>query len=219
MRYDRISRRFFLQGVGGATLAVPFLGSLVPKAEAAESGVAAGPLKNLIMIKQSHGASYENIMPPSTLAYESLGNGMRRAPLPADFQAFGASYMRADLKDLREHINHITGLDCTFERHDHWNNFLLTGNPASDLTLSVDQVVAKHIYGSSSPVISSMVLGFNEFTGEGPGYDDNGTIRKPQNFRSQNDTYQQLFAGFARQISHRSRAWGLESALGQRSPQ
>lgn len=192
MQFDRISRRFFLRGLGGTSLAIPFLSSMVPKAFA-ENGTETANLKNIIFLKQSHGASYANIMPPSNLAYTDIGQGMRRAPMPDTFANFGASYAKANLADLKNQICHITGLDATFDSHDHWNNSLITGNPANALLLSVDQVIAKRIYGSQTPVLGSMTTGMADFSGEGPGYDDNGTIRRPPYFRSGSDTFRALF--------------------------
>ena len=74
MKYNAISRRHFLQGLGGFTLALPFLPSLMPKAHGAYFS---GP-KYFVAIGSAHGAvSPENMYPrdlPSTPHQLYTGN-------------------------------------------------------------------------------------------------------------------------------------------------
>lgn len=68
MKYNPISRRHFLQGLAGAGLALPFLPSLMPKAEAA---VFSGP-KYFFLIASQHGCLADSSLYPSVAATRTL---------------------------------------------------------------------------------------------------------------------------------------------------
>jgi len=175
MPYDRVSRRFFLRGAGDLTLALPFLGSLAPLAI---GEVAAPTLDNVVFLHIDHAWGYDNVKPAPGLTYEDLGQGMRRAPLPADFTQWGASYAKANAKlvALRDQICHIMGLDYTGSRADHWNACLLSG-PArafnatdtahpDELTWeTIDQLLGRKIYKkrNANSVIDTAVVGNSNF--------------------------------------------------------
>lgn len=64
MKYNPISRRHFLQGLAGASLALPFMPSLMPKADAA---VFTGP-KYFFLLASMHGCLADSSLYPSVAA-------------------------------------------------------------------------------------------------------------------------------------------------------
>jgi len=175
MSYDLINRRFFLRSAGGLTLALPFLGSLASRAKAEEANAV---LDSVIFFRMDYTWGYNNVKPAPGLTYEDLGQGMRRAPLPADFSQWGASYAKANAKlaSLRNHICHIMGLDYTGVRGDHWNSCFLNGSSRmfsavdtsapDELTWeTIDQLMGRKIYNKRgiAAAINTIVVGSNDF--------------------------------------------------------
>ena len=77
MTVIRQNRRQFLQGVGGFTLALPFLPSLVEKAHAQ---AAFTPAPRMVMMATQHGAAYqENMFPAADHAVQRLLGSDRQA--------------------------------------------------------------------------------------------------------------------------------------------
>lgn len=67
MKYDRLSRRMFLQGAGGATLSIPLLESLLPReARAQDGGVVGAPVKRFISIITGYDMGHHAAWLPTT---------------------------------------------------------------------------------------------------------------------------------------------------------
>jgi hypothetical protein len=189
-----MDRRFFLRGAGGLTLALPFLGSLAGRAKGAAAAKATATLNNIVFMHMDYTWGLENIQPPADLAYEALEEGMRRAPLPADFSAWGASYKLANdkLKPLRDQIAFIRGLDYTGARQDHWNNCFLSGSgrqfgttngTAAELcTETVDQLLGRKIYQKRgiTPAMNAIVVGNNDFSYQISVINQDGSTATPE---------------------------------------
>lgn len=125
MRFDRLSRRLFLTGAGGALLAVPLLPSLLPR-ELRPIAKAAGPdcPKRFIAIKTYNGMpvlDWYPRNPPSGYETHSVDGTVRlSAPLP---EATGRHASGAEYFGTQAPLSDFAGRDLSnvfsseFERH------------------------------------------------------------------------------------------------------
>jgi hypothetical protein len=100
--FDPLSRRMFLRGMGGV-LAIPFLPSLLPRAEAAT--IPSSFVFTSATHGRWHGAWYPNGVPLT-----DVGNGVRATKLANISSPLGRVFGR-DFDDIRSKVNIIQGLD------------------------------------------------------------------------------------------------------------
>lgn len=131
MKYNRMTRRMFLQGSGGTLLAMPFLTSLLPREAWGQSG---GPAKRYITLFNSFelghnsqwlpriGGSVTNLIQPNrTLNPGGTHHPVRWQPLsefvPNSSTALAPLY-GTHLNSHLQHLNIMRGLDVPF-RYGH----------------------------------------------------------------------------------------------------
>ncbi len=107
MKWDAVSRRHLLQGLGGFTLALPFLPSLAPRALA---GVIPG--KRFIGIGNSHGVYPE--WWPSLSATQNLGQGVYAGDLTSVSGDLSPIFPNQHFGDLKSKILFLRGLDTCY---------------------------------------------------------------------------------------------------------
>ncbi|MES2854791.1 MAG: DUF1552 domain-containing protein, partial [Bdellovibrionota bacterium] len=108
--YDPISRRMFLR-TAGAALAIPYLPSLLPRAEAAEA------LPCIVLTGATHGR-WQGSWYPNGVALPSVGTNVRATKLSNITTGLGPVFGR-DFDSLRNKMNIIQGLDfMSASQHD-----------------------------------------------------------------------------------------------------
>ena len=128
MKYDRVRRRLFLQGLGGSVLALPLLPSLLPKQAIAQN---TSPIKRLFAIKSYSTQNIIDWFPSREVSGYSLrpyggdggGNGKDDGTLALSTQlsessgshSEGGEYFghEAPLSDFSEGISRILGAGLT----------------------------------------------------------------------------------------------------------
>ncbi|WP_341886893.1 hypothetical protein [Variovorax sp. YR752] len=150
--YDKLSRRQFLRGTGGALLAIPLLPSLLPRAAEAQAVGAASAERYFVHMTTWHGCFQEpyfgsllNATPTATTSHGGIS--VRSAPLPfttESDQAVLSSILRARSSlwtpRLRGLTNVINGLD--FARGTGHNRGGTLGGVA-DVAPTLDQLLAE----------------------------------------------------------------------------
>ncbi len=149
-------RRAFLRGVGGATLALPFLPSLLPRV-AADAGPDTGP-RFFIAMQNQQGAVFETRRVPQTTIFDEqrtyAERTIHRGRLNADLRdgrAFLSDVLQADAgtltPSLLDKLNYLQGFDIpTYIGHNAaafgnlGNNH--QGGGKLDETPSIDQLMA-----------------------------------------------------------------------------
>src|SRR5436190_1475878 len=132
-----ISRRTVLQGIG-ATIALPFLESMVPAATAMAQTPAGKTPKRFAFVAFPHGAIMDSWMPKET------GTGFTMSPILQPLEPF------------RKHLTVVTGLRNkpaeTNEPHGYIEQGWLTcvkpwdfGKAGPDSGVSCDQIAARHV--------------------------------------------------------------------------
>ena len=153
----RIGRRHFLMGAGGATLAVPFLSSLVPGSDALAGGLGE-PTRKFISWRITNGMFGHQWYPSDAAAsgLTSVGPNVREMSLAdingpisplldARFDPF-----RAKMNLLR-HIDHLDSADHNpgtglFGWSVNQDEGTVEGVDASTLPASIDQLMAEHAF-------------------------------------------------------------------------
>lgn len=166
MKYNRVTRRHFLQGLGGSILYLPMLGSLMSAAEARAAG-ASGRLKRFVAIGGDNGRYATDWYP--TMSYSSMAavaapdRGYRTAPLSAITgnisNIFQNSYSFGGVSPvgpngfagkIREDMTLLRGLDGLWEnRQGHQLSAMLGGNLGrpdfeSKMGPTIDVLMANH---------------------------------------------------------------------------
>ena len=183
MKYDRIQRRMFLQGLGGATLAIPMLSSLVRR-EAKAGGAAAQPLR-FIAIKTNSGQTIVDWYP----TFEGNGYSLRAqnadGTIGLNPDIPGTPYKQAPMTDFSEpglsniigesfnpylhKMMLLRGMDFLPETNHNHGCFLGNYAGASDVTAgaslalphvpTVDQIMAySDRFYSAQPLVRSLHL-------------------------------------------------------------
>jgi hypothetical protein len=151
----RIGRRHFLMGAGGATLAIPVLGSLLPRGDAQAGGLA-GPERNFVSWRITNGQFGHQWYPSD--ASVSAGGGLQlvepnvREMMLADIPGPISPILHEGFDPFREKmtlLRHIDRLDQS--DHDAGNGLFgwRTDEPTlhAGLPPSIDQLVAQKVYG------------------------------------------------------------------------
>lgn len=110
----KISRRMFLQGASGMTLAIPTLGSLLPRVARAQD---ADPPVRYVQWVTDHG-QFEDRFWPKTAPSMDVGNGVRALPL-SDVPGQLSEVLGSEFDPLRGKINLVRGLDLMVVQHFH----------------------------------------------------------------------------------------------------
>lgn len=139
MTVIRQNRRQFLQGVGGFTLALPFLPSLVEKAHAQ----AFTPLPRMVMMATQHGAAFhENMFPAATTPFNIFSDHVgRQSPLSLKVEGSKASLSPVltapstlFTPKITAKMNTLAGVDMPFDQGHHTGGYL--GNHAAGAAMS-----------------------------------------------------------------------------------
>ena len=139
MTVIRQNRRQFLQGVGGFTLALPFLPSLVEKAHAQ----AFTPAPRMVVMATQHGAALQNNMFPTASTPFSIfsDHAGRQSPLSLKVDGSNASLSpvltapsSVFTPALVKKMNTLCGIDMPFDQGHHWAGYL--GNHAMGAAMS-----------------------------------------------------------------------------------
>ena len=112
----KLSRRMFLQGAGGALLAIPTLPSLLPRAARAQDEGGTAPVR-YVQWATNHGQYPEKFWPAPTPSSEVAG-GVRSMPL-RDISGPLSEVRDASFDPLRDRINLVRGLDLMVEQNFH----------------------------------------------------------------------------------------------------
>jgi hypothetical protein len=152
MKFNRISRRHCLQGLGGVGLALPILESLTSRVAVAAPPA---PATRFVAIKSSNGQRDMYWNPKTLPAMTQTGESIRHAPLSAF--AGGVNPICATFAPHHAKMNFVQGLDVIpglgHNRGGMLGNF-------NDFTPTIDQVMA---YSSKvypvEPAIRSLLLG------------------------------------------------------------
>lgn len=165
-RFD-ITRRLFLRGAGGFTLALPLLPSLMPRGAGAKGNWAIPP--RFVSICTQHGAVWEDFMHPGadtlteTMSY--AGHEIRRGDLGVTVEGDRASLSSvltgsSDLltPELAAKMNIIRGLDIPFYIGHHRGGHL--GNWAANDGNGEDGVMQQ---GSPTPSIDQLLAWSSSF--------------------------------------------------------
>jgi hypothetical protein len=113
MRYDQISRRLFLQGMGKATLALPFLPSLLPREARAFSG---SPVRYIQYITNT--GVYEDSFFPSRNGLQDVAAGVKGMRLDS-ISGMMSPILNGPLDPFRKKLSILRGLDCLVDCHMH----------------------------------------------------------------------------------------------------
>ncbi|MEM6960023.1 MAG: DUF1552 domain-containing protein [Myxococcota bacterium] len=152
-----ISRRMFLRGATGASLAIPFLPSMVAK------GQAGGTPLRYVQWATTHG-QYDDRFFPSDAMLRDVGDGVRAGRL-SDLGGSISSVLRP-FDRIRDRISVLGGLDVLHQRNNHnasaptcgSTNWGRDGDSACDshncvpFGHSVDAVLEDHMRASGLPV-------------------------------------------------------------------
>ncbi len=197
MKYDPISRRHFLQGLGGFALTIPFLPSLVREAVAQSLNVP----PSLVMLRTGLGGLNDhNVRPDSARVQEQTFNirpgwDMHYSALPTSI----CPSLGPNFDSLRPKMNLLTGLDVPqVMGHNSWGiggNFYGIGqNESANYVPTIDQVLADSakVY-SSSPVARSLILSPSSSESWSLRADKNGKILPVPATMTPQSTFDALF--------------------------
>ncbi len=188
MKLNRISRRHWLQGVGGVALGLPVLESLADKKAVAAT---TPPAIRFVAIKSYNGQRemyWNPAAPPG--GFTAAGPGVRVAPLTAFAQ--GVNPVCASLVPYHPKMTFVEGLDVIpglgHNRGGMLGNF-------NDFTPTIDQVMA---YSSKvypvEPAIRSLLLGFAPADGGSFSYTmSSGTLVQLPAYRSVQAAFDRVF--------------------------
>lgn len=173
MKYNRLSRRHFLEGVGGFTLALPFLPSLVGKAAAQGA-----PNQGLVLLAQPHGGLQGFYGPAADtragMSIQTLysGHEVARRPIQDLVSNLGTEtaispVLGSFLNPYLNRMNLIRGLDVMFYLAHYGGhllgNFVATHmeNPALIGCPTLDWTLARPggpLYGATVPVVRRVLI-------------------------------------------------------------
>ncbi|UYL09409.1 DUF1552 domain-containing protein [Bdellovibrio sp. SKB1291214] len=146
MHWNKLSRRQFLRGTGGFALALPFLPSMLPQAEAQT-----GPTlkKRFIAIHNGHCQAVEHWLPdPAKFTWNEKQTYAREVALSAIPNTM-SPVLGSQFDSLRSKLLILSRLDPLSKTPNHNAECMLTGGVLSEATSSIDQVIAKFLYGGS----------------------------------------------------------------------
>ncbi|WP_413586924.1 DUF1552 domain-containing protein [Bdellovibrio sp. HCB274] len=146
MHWNKLSRRQFLRGSGTFALALPFLPSMLPYAEAQT-----GPnlKKRFIAIHNGHCQAVEHWLPdPAKFNWTESQTYARQVALSAIPGAM-SPVLNTQFDALRSKLTILSRLDPLSKTPNHNAECMLTGGVVSEAVSSIDQVIAKFLYGGS----------------------------------------------------------------------
>ncbi len=147
MAYDPISRRHFLKGLGGVTVALPVIPSLLPSEALAQTA----PKKRFVAIHSGHCQAVEQWLPDHTkFAWTEQGTFARAAQL-SSIQGVISPVLGTAFDGLRGKINLLSRLDSTSVAPNHNAEVILSGGVKTEISDTLDQVLAAKLF-SGSPV-------------------------------------------------------------------
>lgn len=156
MKINKITRRLFLQGIGGATVALPLLESLLPSTA---FGATAAPAKRYIAIRSLNGQRlmYWKPSPPAGSTTKAMAH-VRTTPLSAYTTGIN-KILDNSFAPLYSKMNFLEGLDIIPALGHNIGG--LIGN-FNDQTDTIDQVLAysNKVY-PQDPSIRSLLVGHN----------------------------------------------------------
>lgn len=145
MAFDPVSRRHFLRGLGGVTVALPVLPSLLPTSALA----AAAPKLRFVAIHSGHCQAVEQWHPDYSKFQWSEQSGNDRAVQLSAIQGNISPVLGSAFDALRSKINILSRLDSTSVAPNHNSEVILSGGVKSEITDTLDQVLAAKLTGGS----------------------------------------------------------------------
>lgn len=138
MTFDRITRRRLLRGIGGATLALPFLPSVMP---ARAAGTTAA--KRFVFVFTANGQYPENWWPDSTSTrWTNLAPHVREAPFETDATGRITAVLGPEFASLKDKLLLLRGLDAMSVQGGGHNAAWPLSGYQLDEHLTIDQVMA-----------------------------------------------------------------------------
>jgi hypothetical protein len=147
MNYDPKSRRHFLKGLGGVTVALPFLPSLLP----AQAQAADKPKLRFIALHTGHCQAVEQWHPDYSKLQWSEQTGRERMALLSSIQGNISPVLASAWDPLRGKINLLSRLDSTSAAPNHNAEVILSGGVNTEISETLDQVLASKL-GAGSPL-------------------------------------------------------------------
>jgi len=152
--WDKINRRLFLQGLGGFTMSLPLLPSLIPREARAQLGLR----KRFITIHQGHCQAVEQWSPNPTKLTFAENQQYARAALLSQISGSISPVIGPAFDSLRGKINVISRLDGTFNWDDpentvravHHAEVVLGGGVKAQVPNTLDQIISQKLYGKPS---------------------------------------------------------------------
>lgn len=147
MGFDPVSRRHFLKGMGGVTVALPVLPSLLPT-----KALAAGASKKrFVAIHSGHCQAVEQWLPDHSKFSFSEVVGTDRAVRLSAIPGTISPVLGTAFDSLRNKLNLLARLDSTSVAPNHNAEVILSGGVKSEITDTLDQVLAAKL-GLGAPL-------------------------------------------------------------------
>lgn len=190
MSIKTVSRRHFLQGVGGSLVPVPFLSSLATKVEAAD--FANGPTK-FVSIRSIYGQLPQIFYPQERPSAQIGSNAYYRAFSQGEKVS---TIIGESFRPVAHKLSLLRGIDNAWGGHNHCTmlapsayNEETEGDP--ELSTSMDELLARSSLYSSTPAFRILRLepnrtgfGYSWFNGARQPYDSNMDAVLTKLFRS-----------------------------------